>query len=236
MTRSRSARFRRLGVDVWVRRGTGAERATVAETEPTVESAPVPSPPSRAASRPAHGQAVQQEARRESAGEERATSPSRVAPQAPRAAAKHGASAAARSEETPLAAPFHIRCFHFGDVFAAIGEDAWPQRRLLLDVALALNGFRTAERQDVLFSWPQPGVDPDGGDRAFRAFFAHRVPSEGVALISGARVPDLLGRAAPSDSGWLENRGEDAPALYVAPRTLDANAKRALWTLAKRLP
>ena len=156
-------------------------------------------------------------------------------PQAPRAATKHRAGAPARSQKTPLPAPFHIRCFHFGDVFAAVGEDAWAQRRLLLDVALALNGFRTAERQDVLFSWPQPGADPNGGDRAFRAFFAHRVPSEGVALISGALVPSLLGRAAPSASGWLEDRGDDPPALYVAPRTLDAKAKRALWTLAKRL-
>ena len=234
MARSRSTRFRRLGVDVWVRRGTGAERAAVAETESTAESAALPAAPSRAAARPSYGQAAQ-EAGRESAAEERATRPSRVAPQAPRAATKHGADAAARSPETPLPAPFHIRCFHFGDVFAAIGEDAWPQRRLLLDVALALNKFRTAERQDVLFSWPQPGADPNGGDRAFRAFFAHRVPGEGVALISGARVSELLGRTAPSDSGWLESRDEDPPALYVAPRTLDANAKRALWALAKRL-
>lgn len=174
-----------------------------------------------------------QEARRESAAEERAIAASHAVPQAPRAATKHMARDAGRSQGT-VATPFHIRCFHFGDVFAAVGEDAWPQRRLLLDVALALNGFRTAERQDVLFSWPQPGADPNGGDRAFRAFFAHRVPSEGVALISGALVPGLLGSAAPSASGWLENRGDDPPALYVAPRTLDAKAKRALWALAKR--
>ena len=106
---------------------------------------------------------------------------------------------------------------------------------MLLDVALALNRFRAAERQDVLFSWPQPGADPHAGDRAFRAFFAHRVPSGGVALVAGARVPGLLGEAAPSDSGWLKSRGEEAPALYVAPGTLDANAKRVLWALAKTL-
>ena len=229
MARSRSTRFRRLGVDVWVRRGASA----VAEPQPTTESSPVASPPSRAPSRPPRREAVQ-EARRESAAEERAITRSHTPPQAPRAATRHVARDAARSQGT-VATPFHIRCFHFGDVFAAVGEDAWPQRRLLLDVALALNGFRPAERQDVLFSWPQPGADPNGGDRAFRAFFAHRVPSEGVALISGALVPGLLGRAAPSDSGWLENRGDDPPALYVAPRTLDAKAKRALWTLAKRL-
>ena len=229
MARSRSTRFRRLGVDVWVRRGASA----VAEPQPTTESPPVASPPSRAPSRPPRREAVQ-EARRESAAEERAITPSHAVPQAPRAATRHVARDAARSQGT-VATPFHIRCFHFGDVFAAVGEDAWSQRRLLLDVALALNGFRPAERQDVLFSWPQPGADPNGGDRAFRAFFAHRVPSEGVALISGALVPGLLGRAAPSDSSWLEDRGDDPPALYVAPRTLDAKAKRALWTLAKRL-
>ena len=229
MARSRSARFRRLGVDVWVRRGASA----VAEPQPTTESPPIASPPSRPPSRPPRREAVQ-EVRRESAAEERAIAPSHAVPQAPRAATKHGAGAPPRSQKTPLPVPFHIRCFHFGDVFAAVGEDAWPQRRLLLDVALALNGFRAAERQDVLFSWPQPGADPNGGDRAFRAFFAHRVPSEGVALISGALVPGLLGRAAPSASGWLEDRGDDPPALYVAPRTLDAKAKKALWTLAKR--
>ena len=137
----------------------------------------------------------------------------------------------------PPPAPFHIRCFHFGDAFAAIGEDAWPQRRLLLDVALALNGFRPAGRQDVVFSWPQPGAPPDGSERAFRAFFGHRTRNGGFALLSGARVPPLLGLPVPEEDRVLDAPGGDAAPrlLYVVPRVHDAEAKRALWRLIRGL-
>ena len=213
MTPPRSARFRRLGIDVWVRRGkrqaTPKEAASssgvAAKREPDVRprNAPKPAPTPKPAPSP------QREAPRKRPAE------------------------TARSEPQPT--PFHIRCFHFGDAFAAIGEDAWPQRRLLLDVALALNGFRPAERQDVVFSWPQPGAPPDGSERAFRAFFGHRTRNGGFALLSGTRVPPLLGLPVPEEDRVLDAPGGDAAPrlLYVVPRVHDAEAKRALWRLIR---
>ena len=89
-------------------------------------------------------------------------------------------------------------------------------RRLLLDVAWALNGFQAAERRDIVFDWPQPG-----------AFFRHqaRTVEDVRVLISGARVVTLLGQSSPAEScilnGWL----------YVRPGPLDATAKRSVWRL-----
>ena len=143
---------------------------------------------------------------------------------------------AAPSPEPETAAPvepFRIRCFRYGRVFAAIAEDAWPQRRLLLDVALALNAFQPAERAGVEFRWPLPGPapmqssTPDAPARAFRAFFGHQSRDAARTLIAGAQVAELLGRPVPAAAGFAGDH------LYIPSEKLDTAAKKALWQLIR---
>lgn len=130
---------------------------------------------------------------------------------------------------TPAAdAPFRIRCFRYGRVFVALAEDAWPWRRFLLDVARAMNGFEVAERQDLVFDWPQAGADPGGGDRAFRAFLGHQTRNGERSLISGQRVLDLVGGAP----GLTDATGVR---VYVPPGAPDAEAKKRLWDRIRNL-
>ena len=124
---------------------------------------------------------------------------------------------------------FRIRCFRFGKVFVAIAEDAWPRRRYLLDVARSLNRFQAAERQDVIFDWPQPGAGPGGGERAFQAFFRHQTRAGVRAVLSGGRILALLGHADADRSHAVGGH------LYVSPEAPDADAKRALWQLVREL-
>lgn len=104
-------------------------------------------------------------------------------------------------------------------------------RRLLVDVAWALNGFERAERRDLVFDWPQPGAVADGGAKAFGAFVRHQTRTrEGVrVIVSGTQVVTLLGQAAPNESCILDGR------LYVRPDGLDAAGKRRLWRLIQEL-
>ena len=88
-----------------------------------------------------------------------------------------------------------------------------------------MNGFDAADREDVVFDWPQPGVDPTGGGRAFRAFLGHQTRNGERSLLSGQRVLDLL------DSDGDETRGR----IYVAPDPPDANAKKELWRRIRQL-
>lgn len=134
----------------------------------------------------------------------------------------------ARAPEAAAAdKPFRIHCFHFGRVFAAVAEDAWPQRRLLQDAALAMNAFAPAERKDILFDWPLPGAPPNGAERAFRAFFGHQTRSAPRTLVAGGRVAQLIGRPAPASCALLEGH------LYIPAGHLDAAAKKALWRLIR---
>ena len=121
--------------------------------------------------------------------------------------------------------PFRVHCFHFGRVFAAVAEDAWPHRRLLQDAALAMNAFAPAERNDILFDWPLPGAPPNGAERAFRAFFGHQTRNAPRTLVAGGRVAQLIGCAAPASCALLEGH------LYIPAGHLDAAAKKALWQL-----
>lgn len=104
-------------------------------------------------------------------------------------------------------------------------------RRLLLDVAWALNGFERARRRDLVFDWPQPGAVADGGAKAFGAFVRHQTRTrEGIrVVVSGNHVAALLGLAAPNESCILDGR------LYVRPDALDAAGKRRLWWLIREL-
>ncbi|MCY3814040.1 MAG: hypothetical protein OXH15_19795 [Gammaproteobacteria bacterium] len=125
-------------------------------------------------------------------------------------------------------AAFRIRCFRYGRVFVALAEDAWPWRRFLLDVARAMNGFDVAERQDLVFDWPQPGADPGGGGRAFRAFLGHQTRNGERSLMSGQRVLDLVGGA----EGLTDATGVR---IYVPPGAPDAEAKKRLWDRIRNL-
>ena len=126
---------------------------------------------------------------------------------------------------------FRVRCFRYGKVFVALAEDAWPQRRFLLDVALAMNGFEAAQRRDLAFDWPQPGAGVGGGPgsagRSFRAFFGHQTRDGCVTLIAGSRVATLLGHDAPPTTCRLEGH------VYVAPDAHAAEDKKALWRLIR---
>lgn len=152
---------------------------------------------------------------------------SRTAPperiQAPPVAAEPSAPPAAASTE----AAFRIRCFRYGQVFVALAEDAWPWRRFLLDVARAMNDFNVAERQDLVFDWPQPGADPGGGRRAFRAFLGHQTRNGERSLMSGQRVLELVGGAEVAD--------ETDDRIYVPPGPPDADTKKRLWDRIRNL-
>ena len=139
-----------------------------------------------------------------------------------------------RAEPSPpapgaaAAEPFRIHCHRVGDVFLAIGEDALPMRRFLLDVAAAVSGLprsdeaRSNERV-LVFEWPQPGAAPDGHERAYRAFFLRQMARCARALLAGERPATLLGHPPPQASGPLGAH------FHIAPRPLDGAGKKRLW-------
>ena len=200
---SRNAYFRRLGIDVWVPRMPTPPATEQAATE-------VPREAARPPPRRAQGGVPPDVAK--SAAQPTVEMPPKVSVPAPAAAAAD-------------VQAFRIGCFRYGRVFVAIGEDAWPRRRFLLGVALALNGFESAEREEIVFEWPQRGVDPNASGRSFRAFFGHQTRAGERALLSGVRVPTLLGHEAPAQTCILNGH------LYVAPQAPAGTAKRALWRL-----
>ena len=152
---------------------------------------------------------------------------SRTAPPERAPAPPVAAEPSALGDTTSAETAFRIRCFRYGQVFVALAEDAWPWRRFLLDVARAMNGFTVAERQDLVFDWPQPGADPGGGGRAFRAFLGHQTRNGEHTLMSGQRVLDLVGGADASD----RTKGR----IYVPPGAPDADTKKRLWDRIRNL-
>lgn len=212
MTLSRHAYCRRLGIDVWTRRrrGTATTAPAMARSR---RSTPRPTTPAAPTAKQAPRQASQRpiDQPKRSA---RQTSTERPAPQPQR--------------QAPASEPFRLRCFHYGRVFVAIAEDAWPRRRLLLDAAHAMNGFAPAERQDIAFDWPLPGAAADGAERAFRAFFGHQTRDGKRAIVAGPRVAELLGHDAPKQAALLDGH------VYLPPQAPDAAAKQALWRLIQK--
>ena len=201
--RRREAYLQRLGIDVWVRRGARRpERVQPPVSTQPPERVRPPGPAQRATAQPS--------------------------PPAPRPSAEKPPPARRPPvAETPVEA-FRIRCFRYGRVFAAIAEDAWPWRRFLLDVARALNGFEVAERENLVFEWPQPGGDPAGGPRAFRAFLGHQTRNSERCLISGQWLLELLDTDA---DGVTDVAGR----IYVAPGAPDAETKKRLWQRIRQL-
>ena len=201
--------FSKLGIDVWVRRTRAAEASMEASSAPAATVGEASNMP---AAQPISGAEAETPDRRRASAV---------------ASFHHQQGVQAATHRSTALGPFKVRCFRFGRVFVAMAEDAWPRRRYLLDVALAMNGFETAERRDIVFSWPQPGVSRDAvaAGRAFRAFFSHQTSVAARSLVSGAQVPALLGAQRPAATSGL---GEH---LYVVPETADAAAKPALWSL-----
>lgn len=202
---TRLAALQRLGIDIWVRRQAVSPSALASVHVPT---------PTPAVERPARQK------------------PAVPVPPAPARLARTAAPPPQPDVAAPVD-PFRIRCFRYGRVFAAIAEDAWPLRRLLLDVALALNDFQPAERAGVEFRWPLPGPapmqpsTPDAPARAFRAFFGHQSRNSERTLIAGAQVAELLGRLVPTEAGLVGDH------LYIPSEKLDTSAKKALWQLIR---
>ncbi len=234
MALDRATYFGRLGIDVWVRRQAGEARprraVARAHDEAPVRQAPAPEPPSvpRVRARaPAPAYEAYEDSGPRSATTE-AYEDSRPRGNITVAPADQPTARAAAESDLP-SEPFRVRCFHYGRVFVAVAEDAWPRRRYLLDVAHALNGFAVAERRDVLFDWPQPGAAVSGGARAFRAFFGHRTRAAERTLLSGARVLALLELAEPEQTALVDDH------VYVLPEAPDPKAKQALWRLIREL-
>ena len=207
MALPRTAYFQRLGIDVWVRRASIDARALAASPARSERLAPASVPTPAPAAAPLGPRPR-----------------SDFQPAVPPAVHRRRA-----VPSEPASPPFRIQCFRYGRVFVAIDEEAWPHRRFLRGVALALNGFASAEREDIVFAWPPPGVDAHGGGRSFRAFFGHQTRSGEHTLLSGARVPALLGKDAPGETCLLDGH------LYVSPHAADATAKQALWQLIQRM-
>lgn len=202
-----AARFERLGIDVWVRRGHGATitrarrrplerpaKAAVGRQAPDAAPRPAPAPAKPAIRRQPPSKPPLQQPK-----------PTTPAP------------------KPPAVAPFRIHCHRCGEVFVCIGEDAWPHRRFILDVALAANRFVAHQRRDLPFDWPQPGAATDGHRRAFGAFFRHQMRHCARAILAGAEPARLLGHEPPTASGPL------GPHFHLVPQVFDGEGKKRLW-------
>ena len=192
-TAARTARLRRLGIDVWTRRRPRLGTSPEAAPEPPRQRSAPPSAPAPAGER---------------------TAKSKTRPVAP---------AAAPPVPAAPAESFRIHCHRCGNVFLAIGEDALPRRRFLLDVAAAASGLAAADERPLVFEWPQPGAAADAHERAFRAFFLRQMQRCTRALLAGARPATLLGHALPEASGPLGSH------FHIAGRPLDGAGKKRLW-------
>lgn len=238
MDRRQAAYLQQLGVDVWVarHRTREAERAATAAPLPAVEDRQaVRKPPRREGvavretKRPQPRQAPSARAVRTADLQRSPPLPpvtndagagSRVPVPRPEASQSRPG-VQAPSESTAQVVPVRIRCFRYGRVFVAIAEDGWPWRRYLLDVAVALNRFEVATRESVVFEWPQPGVDPAGGDRAFRAFLGHQTRNGERLLLCGQAVLGLLGQSAAEATA----KGH----VCIPAAAPSAEDKRSLW-------
>ena len=182
--------LRSLGVDVWVRRDVPAARQAPAQAPAANREAALP-------------------------GEEALPGNVAVA-EAPGAA--EVAAPAAGVQEAPLR--FVIRCFRQGNVFALVDEPLWRHRRLLFDIARAMDAANATERGNVEFEWPQlasadAGISAAG--RAFRAFLSAQHTPGTRWLAVGARVAELVGADV------------DRTAHVFLADDLDGLDKRGLW-------
>ncbi|MYE80460.1 MAG: hypothetical protein F4X36_01160 [Gammaproteobacteria bacterium] len=127
-----------------------------------------------------------------------------------------------RTEPTPV---FDIRGFRTGRVLTLFDASLRPHRRFFLDVAMAMNGWRSDRREDVRFDWPQPlsaGGGEEAAGRAFRAFVAAQSGDGGRILAVGQTVAGLLGEEPPG------------PVLAV-DQVVHGADRRELWRRVRNL-
>lgn len=133
--------------------------------------------------------------------------------------------APAPAPEAPLR--FTVQCFRQGSVFALVDEPLWRHRRLLFDIARAMDASNADKRENMAFEWPQLRSADAGKSAAGRAFrsFLNAQRTHGVRWLAvGSRVAELVGEEVdPARHVFL---GDD----------LEGLDKRELWheILAKR--
>ena len=200
----RASYLEALGIDLWVRREASAPDdidAPEATVEPGTVTAAVSTPRSHA-----------------SVPDTRETGQAAVD---------------ATDETSPVveeAVSFVVRGFRLGQVLALIDEPWWGHRRFFLDVANAVNGWRSDGREELRFEWPQLPASDSGmaaAGRAFRAF-AEAQSDGGVRILAvGARVAELLGSHFEGRCLYVARTASASAAFDGA--VLDAAEKRDLW-------
>ena len=123
------------------------------------------------------------------------------------------------------AVAFTIRCVRFGRVLALIDESLWRERRFFLDVARAMHGPGSVERESLRFDWPQLRSGDAGMEaarRAFRAYLEMQVREDTRILAAGARVRELIG-------GDLDGH------IYLDRALRGLTEKKSLWRRIQKL-
>ena len=134
-----------------------------------------------------------------------------------------GNEAAPLSSGSAVGPRFTIRGFRVERVLGLVAEEAFSDMSLILDIARAITGFKSAEADEFVFVWPQvEGSETSWDDaiKAFNAFCRSQIGPEDVVLAVGR---DLVRLMAPAEN--LSK--EQVIALDGAPR--DGTAKYELW-------
>ena len=117
---------------------------------------------------------------------------------------------------------FTIRGFRLERVLGLVAEEAFADMSLILDIARAINGFKSVEVDEFVFVWPQvQGSETSWDDaiKAFNAFCRLQIGPEDVVLAVGRGLVRLM---APENLSK-----EQVIVLDEAPR--DGTAKYELW-------
>ena len=117
---------------------------------------------------------------------------------------------------------FTIRGFRLERVLGLVAEEAFADMSLILDIARAINGFKSVEVDEFVFVWPQvQGSETSWDDavKAFNAFCRLQIGPEDVVLAVGRVLVRLM---APENLSK-----EQVIVLDEAPR--DGTAKYELW-------
>ena len=117
---------------------------------------------------------------------------------------------------------FTIRGFRLKRVLGLAAEEAFSDMSLILDIARAINGFKSVKADEFVFVWPQvEGSETSWDDaiNAFNAFCRLQIGPEDVVLAVGRGLVRLM---APENLSK-----QQVIALDEAPR--DGSAKYELW-------
>ena len=117
---------------------------------------------------------------------------------------------------------FTIRGFRLKRVLGLVAEEAFSDMSLILDIARAINGFKSVKADEFVFVWPQvEGSETSWDDaiNAFNAFCRLQIGPEDVVLAVGRVLVRLM---APENLSK-----QQVIALDGAPR--DGSSKYELW-------